>query len=156
MKLCSMYSYYRGNVCAKNEQSRWKIVLVRNFTHCPPLSQLLQRFSNYGQRTTCGRWDLLLWSLNSSCYCWVLRLLLNILGHQSRFRHRAWKGRQILLRGSNFGLRFFLRAVNVRHGDPRLYFPFEGSHTQNFYALKKFIDLGQDRTREPRILRWVW
>ena len=33
--------------------------------------------------------------------------LFNILGHQRRFRHRAWKVRQILLRGSNFGLRFF-------------------------------------------------
>ena len=42
--------------------------------------------------------------------------LFNILGHQRRFRHWAWKVRQILLRGSNFGLRFFLRAVNARHG----------------------------------------
>ena len=33
--------------------------------------------------------------------------LFTILGHQRRFRHRAWKVRQILLRGSNFGLRFF-------------------------------------------------
>ena len=33
--------------------------------------------------------------------------LFNMLGHQRRFRHRAWKVRQILLRGSNFGLRFF-------------------------------------------------
>ena len=33
--------------------------------------------------------------------------LLNILGHQCCFWHRAWKGRQILLTGSNFGLRFF-------------------------------------------------
>ena len=40
MKLCSMYSYYRRNVCAQNEQSRWKIVEVRNFTHCPPLMLL--------------------------------------------------------------------------------------------------------------------
>ena len=31
----------------------------------------------------------------------------NILRHQRRFRNRAWKVRQILLRGSNFGLRFF-------------------------------------------------
>ena len=35
--------------------------------------------------------------------------------------------------------------------DPRLYFPSEGSHTQDFYALKKSIDPGRDRTREPRI-----
>ena len=26
--------------------------------------------------------------------------------------------------------------------DPQLYFPSEGSHTQDFYALKKFIDPG--------------
>ena len=48
-------------------------------------------------------------------YYYMLLLLLllgfttifNILGHQRRFRHRAWKVRQILLIGSNFGLRFF-------------------------------------------------
>ena len=33
--------------------------------------------------------------------------LLKILGHQRRFRHRAWKVRQILLRVSNFGMKFF-------------------------------------------------
>ena len=33
--------------------------------------------------------------------------LFNILGHQHRFRHEARKVRQILLSGSNFGLRFF-------------------------------------------------
>ena len=42
--------------------------------------------------------------------------LFNILGHQRRFRHRAWKVWQILLRGSNFYLRFLLRAVNLRNG----------------------------------------
>ena len=41
-------------------------------------------------------------------------LLVNILDHEHRFRHRASKVRQIFLRGSNFGLRF-LRAVNRRH-----------------------------------------
>ena len=40
--------------------------------------------------------------------------------------------------------------------DPRLYFPSEGSHTQDFYALKKSIDPSGDRTREPRIQRRVW
>ena len=39
--------------------------------------------------------------------------------------------------------------------DPQLYFPFEGSHTQDFYALKKSIDPGRDRTREPRIQKRV-
>ena len=33
--------------------------------------------------------------------------LFNILGHQRRFRHRAWKVWWILFRGSNFGVRFF-------------------------------------------------
>ena len=40
--------------------------------------------------------------------------------------------------------------------DPRLYFPPEGNHTQDFYDLKKSIDPGRDRTREPRIQRRVW
>ena len=35
--------------------------------------------------------------------------------------------------------------------DPQLYFPSEGSHT-----LKKSIDPGRDRTREPRIQRRIW
>ena len=37
--------------------------------------------------------------------------------------------------------------------DPRLYFPSEGSHTQDFYALKKFVDPGRDRTREAVMSR---
>ena len=40
--------------------------------------------------------------------------------------------------------------------DPRLYSPSEGSRTQDFYALKKSIDPGWDRTRETRIQRRVW
>ena len=35
--------------------------------------------------------------------------------------------------------------------DPWIYFPSEGSHTQDFYALKKSIDPDQVWTREPRI-----
>ena len=35
--------------------------------------------------------------------------------------------------------------------DPRLYFPTEGSHTQDFYTLKKSIDPDRDRTHERRI-----
>ena len=65
-----------------------------------------------------------MWSLHTlqSLYALLLLLLLgftsllNILGHQHRFQHRAWKGRQILLRGSNFGLRFFYVASNLRYG----------------------------------------
>ena len=30
--------------------------------------------------------------------------------------------------------------------DPQLYFPSKGSHTQDFYALKKSINSGRDRT----------
>ena len=49
---------------------------------------------------------------------------------------------------------FMCRISTTR--DSRLYFPSEGSHTQDFYALKKSIDPGRDRTREPRIQRRVW
>ena len=42
MKLCSMYSYYRRNACAENEQSKWKILKVRNFNlRPPPLTKLI-------------------------------------------------------------------------------------------------------------------
>ena len=79
----------------------------------------------------------------------------NMLGRQRRFRHRAWKVQEILLRSSNFGLRFFTcRKSTTRYS--RLYFLSEGSHTQDFYALKKFIDPDRDRTREPQIQRRVW
>ena len=40
--------------------------------------------------------------------------------------------------------------------DKRLYFPFEWSHIQDFYALKKSIDPGRVWTREPRIQWWEW
>ena len=40
--------------------------------------------------------------------------------------------------------------------DPRLYCPSEGSHTQNFYALKKPRDPSRVWTREPRIQWRVW
>ena len=76
--------------------------------------------------------------------------LLNILGHQRRFRHRAWKVRQILLRGSNSAWGYFTCRKSTTR-DPRLYFPSEGSHTQDFYALKKI-----HRTRDSRIQRRVW
>ena len=39
--------------------------------------------------------------------------------------------------------------------DPRLYIPSEGIRTQDFYALKKSIDPGRDRTREPLYLGLV-
>ena len=40
--------------------------------------------------------------------------------------------------------------------DLRLYFPSEGSHTQDFYALRKSIDPGRVWTREPRFQWRVW
>ena len=51
------------------------------------------------------------------------------------FYNWAWKVRQILLRGSNFGLRFFYVSL-IYYTDPQLYFPSEGTQTQYFYALK--------------------
>ena len=41
MKLCSVYSYYRRNMGAKNEQSRRKMVQVRNLTHCRTSCRLI-------------------------------------------------------------------------------------------------------------------
>ena len=64
--------------------------------------------------------------------------LFNVLGRQRRFRHRASKVRQILLRGSNIRLRFFTCRESATRGPAALlYFPSEGSDTQDFYALKK-------------------
>ena len=40
--------------------------------------------------------------------------------------------------------------------DPQLYSPSEGSHIQDFYALKKSIDSGRVWTWEPRIQWRVW
>ena len=48
----------------------------------------------------------------------------------------------ILLKGSNFGLRFFTcRKSTTRY--PRLFFPSEGSPNQDFYSLKKSIYPGR-------------
>ena len=49
---------------------------------------------------------------------------------------------------------FTCRKYTTR--DSRLHLPSEGSHAQDFYALKKSIDPGWDRTREPWIKRRVW
>ena len=49
---------------------------------------------------------------------------------------------------------FTCRKYTTR--DPRLYFPSEGSHTQDLYTLKKSIDPGRIWTREPRIQWRVW
>ena len=47
--------------------------------------------------------EIIIVTYNSCCFT----IIFNISGHQRRFRHRTCKVRQILLRGSNFGLRFF-------------------------------------------------
>ena len=49
---------------------------------------------------------------------------------------------------------FTCRKSTTRY--PRIYFPSEGNHTQDFYALKKSFDPGWDWTREPRIQWRVW
>ena len=61
---------------------------------------------------------------------------LNTSGHQHCFLQWTWEVRQILLRGSNFGLRFFTCRKSTTR-DPWLYFPSEGSHTRDFCALRK-------------------
>ena len=80
-------------------------------------------------------------------WCWRERrrlllgftTLFNILDHQRRLRHRAWKsdkfcsGALISAWGS-----FTCRKSTT--WDPRLYFPSEGIHSQDFYALKKSIE----------------
>ena len=66
------------------------MVLVRS--HYPYESQ---------RSTHCGRLKMLLTLLLG------FMALFNISGHQRRFLYWAWKVGQILLRGSNFGLRFF-------------------------------------------------
>ena len=74
-------------------------------------------------------------------YKWLLlgfTTLFNILGHQRRLRHRAWKARQILLRGSNFVLKFFYVPKSTTR-DLLLYLSSEGSHTQDFLRSEKSI-----------------
>ena len=90
--------------------------------------------------------------------------LFNSLCHQHRFRHRPWKVQQICSEAliSAWGSFTYHKSTTQ---DPRLYFPSEGSHTQNFYALKKLINHGRVWTREPQIqwrvqpfipTRWIW
>ena len=96
------------------------------------------------------------WSkLNCCCSSLVFTILFNISGHQRRFLHWAWKSDKfcsealILAWGS-----FTCRKSTTR--EQRLYFPSERSHTQDVYALKKFIDPCRVWTREPRIQWRVW
>ena len=51
---------------------------------------------------------VIIWSRKKSLLLYLgSTTLFNISGHQRRFLQWAWKVRQILLKGSNFGLRFF-------------------------------------------------
>ena len=92
-------------------------------------------------------------------YCSLLLLgftaLFNILGHQRRFRHRAWKVRQILLRVSNFGLRFFY-VPQIYDTWPTALVPFQGKSYSGFLRSEKSIDPGRVWTLEPQIHLHVW
>ena len=81
--------------------------------------------------------------------------LFNILGHQRHSDLEREKSDKFCSEAliSAWGS-FTCRKSTTR--DPRLYFPSEGSHTPDFYALKKSIDHGRVWTREPRIQRRVW
>ena len=76
--------------------------------------------------------------------------LFNISGHQCRSQHRALTSDKFCSEAliSAWGS-FTCRKSTTQ--DPRLYFPSEGSHTQDFYALKKSIDPGRIWTHEPQI-----
>ena len=64
MKLCSMYSYYRRNVCDKIERSKWKIVEVRNFTYCP-LNDI-EIYNIKAGKINCKRIEKLVWFVAES------------------------------------------------------------------------------------------
>ena len=87
------------------------------------------------------------------CCCWVLRhfltsYVISVASDTEHGKSDKFCSEALI---STWGS-FTCRKSTTR--DSRLYFPSEGSHTQDFYALKKSI--GRDRTREPRIQRRVW
>ena len=92
--------------------------------------------------------------LPSYTYLFIYLLLLlgfttlfNILDHQRRFRREKsdkFCSEALISAWDSF------TCCKSSTRDPRLYFPSEGSHIQDFYALKKSIDPGRDRTRRPR------
>ena len=84
------------------------------------------------RKTTCRQQNL--------CLLLLLLLLdfttiLNILGHQRPYRHRAWKGWQILLRDSNFSLRFFYVPQKYDTG-PTALLPFRRNSYSGFMLWK--------------------
>ena len=82
----------------------------------------------------------------SCCSCWVLRHASDI----EREKSDKFCSEALISTWGSF------TCCKSTTRDPRLYFPSEGSHSQDFYALKKSIDRGRDRTREPRIQRLEW
>ena len=89
------------------------------------------------------------------CCCWVLRRSLTSQIISVAFYIESEKSDKFCSEApiSAWGS-FTWRKFTIR--DQRLYFPSEGSHTQDFYALKKSIDPGRAWTREPRIQWRVW
>ena len=67
--------------------------------------------------------------------------LFNILGHHRRFPTEREKYDKFCSKALISAWGSFMCRKSTT-GDLRLYFPSEGSHTQDFYALKKFIDPG--------------
>ena len=63
-------------------------------------------------------------------------ILFNILGHQRCFRHKARKVRQILLRGSNFGLRF-IYVPYIYDTGPTALLPFRTKSYSGFLRSEK-------------------
>ena len=81
----------------------------------------------------------------SSC-CWVLRPFLtsyvSVASDKEREKSDKFCSVALISAWGSFTCRKFTTR------DPRLSFPSEGSNTRDFYALKKSIDPGRDRTRE--------
>ena len=91
---------------------------------------------NSGTSTVLTRYESMrLRSLRQICCCWVLRHFLTskVISVASDIERESPRNFAQRLRGS-----FTCRKSTTR--DPRLYFPSEGSHTQDFYALKKSIE----------------
>ena len=122
--------------------------------------ETLQVFFIHHKCSMCPPW--LIWQtpnpLSNSfhtCCCWVLRHFLTswVISVVSDIKHeksdKFCSEALILARGS-----FTCRNSATR--DPQLYFPSEGSHTQDFKLWKKSIDPGQVRTCKPWIQRGVW
>ena len=73
----------------------------------------------------------------------------NILLHQRRSDIEREKSDKLCSEALISALGYFTCRKSTTW-DPRLYFPSEGSHTQDFYALKKSINPGRDRTHFRR------